>query len=363
MQPARISYARIPELDGIRAIAIWMVMVMHALVAFPYPASIPKPVLLVIGHGWLGVDLFFVLSGFLITGILLDAKGKPRYFKTFYARRFFRIMPLYFTLVIVWSFFYRSYGSYFVLSSVFLANLAPLFHIRAPHGPSTLWSLAIEEQFYLVWPLLVLLLSRRKLLAVAVALVVLEPFIRGIHAYRGMNAQLIYNLTWCRCDGLALGALFAIWVRSKRFSVKSSYVVAAALLGALLLLTVGGSFWGLMKGYTVASASLRYTQAYMFYGAVFALVLAHQGSIWTAPLRWKFMQLSGALSYCLYLIHVSIGEVYQRLIGNSLGTTMATTLLRAVVMIGTAFLVAMVSKRFLEDPCMRLKDKLFPVVH
>ncbi|HVO63990.1 MAG TPA: acyltransferase, partial [Terriglobales bacterium] len=100
--PIRLtSYSRIPELDGFRAIAIWMVMLMHAVNAFPYPKSINRMFYFVIGHGWLGVDLFFVLSGFLITGILLDAKGKPGYFKTFYARRFFRIMPLYFTVVAV----------------------------------------------------------------------------------------------------------------------------------------------------------------------------------------------------------------------------------------------------------------------
>ena len=356
----RGSYSRIPELDGFRAIAIWMVMVMHAVIAFPYPKTINRLFYLVIGHGWLGVDLFFVLSGFLITGILIDAKGKPGYFKTFYARRFFRIMPLYFAMVIIWSFFFRGYGSYFWLSSVFMANFAPLLHIRVPHGPSTLWSLAIEEQFYLVWPWLVLLLNRRRLAVIAASIVVVEPLIRAVHAYYGLDPNFIYNLTWCRCDGLATGALLAIWVRSSYFSVKSSHRVAAYLLAALALLTLVGLPFGLMRGYTVAGTSLRYTQAYLFYAACFALTLTHQDTIWTSPLRWRFMRLSGALSYCLYLIHTSVGELYQDAIGAKLPVTMPAVLLRAAVMITAAILLAMISKRFLEDPCLRLKDRLFP---
>src|SRR5215471_9399520 len=159
-RPRLDSYSRIPELDGFRAIAIWMVMIMHAVDVGPAPKSMNRLLDLVIGHGWLGVDLFFVLSGFLITGILLDAKGKADYFKTFYARRFFRIMPLYFTMVAIWSIFYHGYGKYFLLSSVFLANFAQLFHIKKPLAADILWSLAIEEQFYLIWPWLVLKLSR-----------------------------------------------------------------------------------------------------------------------------------------------------------------------------------------------------------
>jgi|SRR5580704_4224445 hypothetical protein len=88
-----------------------------------------------LGHGWLGVDLFFLLSGFLITGLLFDTKDRPYYFKNFYIRRFLRIMPLCFTVVLIWSFVYRGYGRYFLLSSIFGANLSHLFGIHVPHGP------------------------------------------------------------------------------------------------------------------------------------------------------------------------------------------------------------------------------------
>ena len=161
------SNHRVADLDGIRAIAIWMVMLMHVYYAFPNSPGalsfVPKPLMLILSHGWLGVDLFFLLSGFLITGILLGSKSSPHYFRNFYIRRVLRIMPVYFAVIIVWSFFYRGYGRYFLLSSVFCANLAQLLHIHHAHGPAILWSLAVEEHFYLLWPLIVLLLSERGL--------------------------------------------------------------------------------------------------------------------------------------------------------------------------------------------------------
>lgn len=99
--------SHVPELDGIRAIAIWMVLLLHVVYAFPNaPGSlsfVPGAIMLVISHGWLGVDLFFMLSGFLITGILLGTKERPRYFRNFYIRRVLRIAPLYFIVVILCS--------------------------------------------------------------------------------------------------------------------------------------------------------------------------------------------------------------------------------------------------------------------
>src|SRR5216684_7382419 len=129
---------RIPELDGIRAIAIWMVLLLHVVSGYPNPPGalsfLPRAIRLIIGRGWLGVDLFFMLSGFLITGILLDTKARPQYFKIFYIRRFLRIMPLYFAVVLASSLFYPGHSQYFLLSSVFGANLAHLLHAHVPHG-------------------------------------------------------------------------------------------------------------------------------------------------------------------------------------------------------------------------------------
>jgi peptidoglycan/LPS O-acetylase OafA/YrhL len=354
----------IPELDGIRAIAIWMVLLMHALFGFQNrPGAldfIPTSIAEIVGHGWLGVDLFFLLSGFLITGILLGTKERPHYFKNFYIRRFLRIMPLYFVLVSIWAFLYRGYGKYFLLSSVFGANLARLFDIRVPHGPGVLWSLAVEEHFYLLWPAIVLLLDRRKLLYLCAIVFLGSPILRDIYAAHGMSPETIYDLSWFHFDGLAAGAAMAIWAHSSYFDFRTARRLAGSLLAVLFLMSVGGAHFGLFGTKTVAAVALRYTQAYLFFGAIFILSLVYRGTIWTTFLRNRFMQLSGALSYCLYLVHLSVGDGVRYLITQQnflrFGPTIAV-LLRATLMLSASFGIAMLSRRYLEEPFLELKYK------
>jgi len=176
-----------------------------------------------------------------------------------------------------------------------------------------------------------------------------------------MNPLVIYELSWFRCDGLAVGALIAIWVRSSYFSAKVSRRITRILVTASALLTIIGSRFGLLGTMTTIGVAFRYKQAYLFFAAGFVLFIAHAGSPWTAPLPWKFLQLSGALSYCIYLVHLSIGDAYEILIGRYHEKTMFAAWVRTVVMIAASFAVALVSKRFLEDPCLRLKDRLWPV--
>src|ERR1017187_2368035 len=149
--------AHIPELDGLRGIAALMVVFYHAFFwsmgkgGWPF---FPRLVASVTQFGWLGVDLFFVLSGFLITGVLLKAKGKPRFLKLFYIRRALRILPVYYGFLIVLELLSPSRNTSFVLVSfVYLSNAAPLLGVPMIYGP--LWSLSVEEHFYLLWPWLV----------------------------------------------------------------------------------------------------------------------------------------------------------------------------------------------------------------
>jgi len=356
--------SRIPELDGIRAIAIWMVLLLHVFWGYKDPPGaldfLPGPLVVILGHGWLGVDLFFLLSGFLITGILLDTKDRPHYFKNFYIRRFLRIMPLYFTLVLIWSFFYRGYERYFLLASVFGANLAHLFGIHVPHGPGGLWSLAVEEHFYLLWPAIVLLLDRRKLLFLCAAIFIGTPVLRGIFAARGMNPEIIYDLSWFRFDGLAGGAAMAIWARSKYCERSMARRLATALVGALALISLAGARFGLFGTKTVASAALRYTQADLGFAAFFILVLVYRGTNWTSFLRSRFMQLSGALSYCLYLIHFSLGDAIRYLIKHQHVVHFSPAvaiLVRGALILITSFGIALLSRKYLEEPFLALKDR------
>jgi peptidoglycan/LPS O-acetylase OafA/YrhL len=344
-----------------------MVLLLHALYSFPNAPGalnfVPASIQFILSHGWLGVDLFFILSGFLITGILLGSKHRAHYFRNFYVRRVLRIMPVYFATVVVWTLFYRGYGRYFLLSSVFGANLSWLLHIPMPQGPGVLWSLAVEEHFYLLWPLVIFLINRRTLAIIAGIVFLGMPLLRGFFAYRGMNPDLILPLSWFRFDGLAAGAILAVWARSPYAGKRSSVYMACGLAICFIILTIVGKPFGLMGAKTIVSVALRFTQAYLIFAAFFVLIVAYRGTKWTAPLRWRFVQLSGALSYCLYLIHLSVGEGYEYVLKRSgvpivsyLGASGAV-LLRAVAVVGVSFAIALLSRKYLEEPCLSLKNR------
>jgi peptidoglycan/LPS O-acetylase OafA/YrhL len=340
-----------------------MVLIVHVLAGYKNPTGalsfLPRPIRLILGHGWLGVDLFFILSGFLITGILLDTKDRPHYFKNFYVRRFLRIMPVYFAVVLIWTLFYRNDGRYFLLSSIFGANLAPLIHAHTPHGPGVLWSLAVEEHFYLLWPAIVFFLDRRKVMTLCVVLFIGCPILRGVFAAKGMDPEIIYVLSWFRFDGLATGAALAIWARSGLYDRRAARVVALASLTALGLITVVGAPFGLLGTKTVVAVALRYTQAYVGFGALFTLLLVYLDTKWTGFLKHPFMQFSGALSYCLYLVHLSIGDAYNYLFSSQearLGPN-GTVVVRGIFLISISFGIAALSRKYLEEPCLALKNK------
>ena len=190
------THDRIPALDGLRGIAVLLVMIYHFSYAWGFSAS---PVVTVYarlsGVGWMGVDLFFVLSGFLITGILHDCRGRDGYFSSFFARRSLRIFPLYYAFVLlvlplsVWLqtgdaapavAALRDRGGWYLGYAVnFMVALDGGWATSMPHTEH-LWSLALEEQFYLVWPPLVLLLSRRALIRTSAVLVVVALAARTV---------------------------------------------------------------------------------------------------------------------------------------------------------------------------------------
>jgi peptidoglycan/LPS O-acetylase OafA/YrhL len=361
----RTAHSRMPELDGVRAIAIWMVLVCHIFYGWTVPegtfARIPGVLLQTIAHGWLGVDLFFVLSGFLITGILLDSRSKDNYFRNFYARRFLRIMPLYFSVVFAFLVFYRHAWPYFLLSTFFAANLAHIFGIAVPHGPAILWSLAVEEHFYFLWPVLVYLLDRRKLAALAASIIVVTPIARGIATAHGMPVDsAVYVYSWFRFDGLALGALLAIWVRSPKANRVNSYWLAAGFVSLSILITVIGSFFGLMQRGALGTA-LRFNQAQFPFAAFLLMALTFSGTRWTRLLRTGLARASGDLSYCIYLVHLAIGDGFDAIARglnlNPIGVFggLGTVIVRGVFMIAMSFTIAILSKKYLEGPFLRLK--------
>jgi peptidoglycan/LPS O-acetylase OafA/YrhL len=299
-------------------------------------------------YGWLGVDVFFVLSGFLITGILLDTRERPGYFRNFYARRFLRIIPLYYLVIcITWFLYDRQFNSYFLSSFVFLSNFYYLLGIPMPHGPGVYWSLAIEEHFYLFWPVLVRFLSRRMLIIAALTICILAPMARYYAYHHGVDPiNVIYAVT-----------LLAVWSRSKYSNPAQDLRFGLGLFVLFIVETVALLPLGILKSGSV----FRYNQAQLMFASGLMIILGLRGTVWTAPFRSRFARLSGDLSYCVYLIHLSVGDGYEALVKLMgwrpdvvLGPLGALTA-RAVFMIAVSFGLAMLSQRFVEGPALRLK--------
>jgi peptidoglycan/LPS O-acetylase OafA/YrhL len=356
---SRVS-GRIPELDGLRAIAIWGVLIGHLFFHTPgMLGPLPRwtaPLRVAGDHGWLGVDLFFVLSGFLITGILLDAKGRPGYFQTFYKRRAFRILPIYSIVCIVLIVAYGiHFAPYFAFCALFIANLSGIANLDVPNGAGPYWSLAVEEQFYLGWPLLVLALNRRSLALAAGAMIVIEPWLRLAQAHHDTPAFML--LTWSRSDGLAMGALLAIWFRSRFQSRENTARLVAAMLALVAASFVAGIPFGILSS-GEASTAIRISQAVFAFGAILAWSVSRSGSAGTAFLRTRFARYTADLSYCLYLVHVALIDAFGWLVAHlapSLEAQLsvpAFSCARAAFVLTCAYLIAAFSRRWIELPAI-----------
>lgn len=221
--PENILRRNMPELDTVRGVAILLVVFFHgfAETGLAGLSGIPRLFVIATMPGWMGVNLFFVLSGFLITGILLDSRGKQHYYKDFYIRRALRILPIYCLLLIVLLLLprigwldHRQISWQFVgLSFFYLSNMTQFFGVPMQYGP--LWSLAVEEHFYLLWPSAVRIFSRNALAWIAASLFFLCPLFRAI-AY-ALKYEYGNGYTWLVADGLAAGALLAVYCRRPGF--------------------------------------------------------------------------------------------------------------------------------------------------
>ena len=299
------------ELDGLRAFAILSVMVYHARnISSPGDASIETTLYGISEGGWIGVDLFFVLSGFLITGILLDAKASPSYFKGFYVRRALRILPLYYIVVAV-AFVAVSVGitsgttdaaPYYV---GYVQNWLKLSSGYRVEILAHFWSLAIEEQFYIVWPLLVFVVPRRWSVALCVVFLIGSCVGRYACVETGLlEAETTYYLTPIRMDGLALGGLIAALVRTPHGSSVlrrawiPSLALGAGIVVAIVLTTEGlrhedrlVTLWGFLPISLACGALVTAT-----------FVLPEQGRYRTL-LRTPALRWIGRVSYGAYVFH------------------------------------------------------------
>lgn len=371
--PLRKFSKRLPELDGYRGIAIATAVYYHYI---QYPLQVPPSSLLARFNDatrpvLAGLEMFFILSGFLIGGILLDARSSPNYFKTFYVRRFCRILPIYLLFlgivavayrVVPWwpypspsySFFWGNMPWYSYLT--FTQNFwMAKWNTLGPSILSITWSLAVEEQFYLLLPVIVRLVRREALPFVFVSGIVLAPFVRlflGYH-FRG-NLYVTYTLLPCRMDSFCLGALCAYFVRQQDkwdwlvANRKAVWIAALALVAGMPMLNQPGiPFTGLW---------LFVGQSWMsvFFTLLMILVLTKPEGRLGAVMRWKgFLEL-GEVGYGVYLYHLAIYcAVVVSLTRH--GWTLATwkdfaaTVLAFAVTMGLAKL----SWRYFEKPIIR----------
>jgi peptidoglycan/LPS O-acetylase OafA/YrhL len=307
---------RIPELDGLRGIAILVVM-LHHMTVMRGVSPLDRALVGASEAGAAGVDIFFVLSGFLITGILLDARGSEGYFRNFYARRTLRIFPLYYAVVFVslvvlphiphpkMANFGRIAGDE-IWYWTYLSNFSVGAHAAFRHGILDVsWSLAIEEQFYLLWPAIVWFAPRRVLAKICVAGVAVSLGLRLLASYQGLNWITIYVLTPLRMDGLLIGALIAIAAREMglealRAPARRVLWVSGPLVALMFL---RAPYWREDR----FAQTVGYTLLALFAGALLVLgVAGREGGRWRGFLRWRPLVALGTYSYALYLFHLPI---------------------------------------------------------
>jgi len=317
------SPARVPQLDGLRGIAILLVIGLHYLNDSRHGAF--GTFLYRFGStfrmGWSGVDLFFVLSGFLIGGILLDARESMNYFRTFYLRRLHRIVPIYYAWVTLYAVTTLWIGGWFSpllpldpgatkllpVYYLFLQNYVGLLHgSLAWFWLTVAWSLGIEEQFYLVAPPLIRYLRIERLKRVLLFTLVAAPVLRAALYFLMPERRFgIYVWMPCRADSLAVGMLAAIlWkeghVRSWYAAYRREFYVGLGVLGSALPFFVK---W-LFSPYAFWMGTIGYSWLALFFTGLLLLSLLEGGGLWARFLRLRFLREMGCLSYCMYLIHL-----------------------------------------------------------
>ena len=359
------SPPHLPGLDGLRAIAVLLVLYNHA------------PQLLGDNDGsdgwffrgspgaWIGVDIFFVLSGFLITNLLLHGSGRPGALGRFWWRRALRIFPLALLYLAVAAAFgqfvpgfaHLGIGTDYAWAASYLINLHIALHGWTAAALGILWSLAIEEQFYCVWPLAVLRCGKRTLVTALIALLAATPLLRA-WLLPSIGPTGIYVLTCCRFDTLAAGALLAMLWRSPAQPLLQRATAwltlpAIAWLAWVVFAPVPAASplappWFLVVGYSGVAAA-----------AAVVCAMAIAPPAWLH--RWlchRWLAAIGRISYGLYVWHVLTAEAVAHTFARLWPS--AGLPLRAFTWLGVLFLTATLSYRLYEAPLLRWKDRVTP---
>jgi peptidoglycan/LPS O-acetylase OafA/YrhL len=364
--------ARLPSLDGLRAIAVLLV-VPHNLNMMAASGGAAYVLVAGLQRGWVGVQLFFVLSGFLITGILLDARDAQNYYRAFFIRRALRIFPLYYATLVVLFVVLPALG---LLPSLLrrdpVLELSYWAYFSNWYGPfhptedsvSHLWSLASEEQFYLLWPFVIRRRSATWVMRLCLALAAVSLALRILMVLAGAPVQAIYQFLVTRMDALALGGAVAagfripslvLWVlRRRRLLLGSSF--ASLLAGAVI--SHGYNFTDPMTltcGYTALAVAF----ALLVAAATAADHLGPAGELKT--LRWAPLRQVAKYSYAMYLLSVPLHFLVGKPTLSALGLEPGDPVVGVtyiVVGVAVSFLAASASYRLLEVRFLNLKERL-----
>lgn len=363
----RDSLKHIDSLDGVRGIAIILVLIFHLLASNPQTGSrIVNFIVGFRGMGWAGVDLFFCLSGFLITGILFDTLHTGHYFRNFYARRFLRIFPLYYgvllVLFIVFHPIHFDQGRQFLLLFTYLQNTPLWLHgsqSAVAQPADHLWSLAVEEQFYLVWPVLIFLIrDRRKLLWTAATLALIAPVTRFFLLAHGASFQATYKWTICRADSLLAGAWLALIIRGKLRDTVLRYAtpvfVVALILCGIIAWRTGNFQWGI--NYSINS----YGYSIVAIACTSLIAMSLRPASFTArAMRAKSLRFFGKYSYGIYVYHQMVFALVAWLIRGYLQSHIHSKALYHIAEMVCVLLITMplavFSYHFYEKPFLKLK--------
>lgn len=356
-----------PALDGLRGVAILSVMLLHF-------TQVPglrlsggwSQTIHALWLGWAGVDLFFALSGFLITTILLRNLGSERFFTKFYARRALRIFPLYFIYLAIYSFAWIALSRMHHVSAAafqefraeapylfsYTSNFYPLFHGElTKYGTGHFWSLAVEEQFYLVWPLLLYLTPRQHLMKLSLGLFVVASLIRLGAIAGGMSTTAIYTLLPMRMDALLAGAIPAIASVSGRLeTLRRPAAWIASICGPLAIAVLA------IFGPSAASAEVEAVGFPLLSLTFGAIVVLAATSKQPSPLSGGPLAFLGKYSYGLYVTHVLVRSLLLAVMPSGAGGhTLGWLAMFAGIGMITAIGVAVVVYHLVERPFLDLK--------
>ena len=356
---------RIPALDGLRGLAIVAVFLYHYADGGSTSSVLwVRCFSRILGVGWSGVDLFFVLSGFLITGILFNTQTDPGYYKNFYVRRVLRIFPIYYIAIAVvfvggialgvhwglghiWFLFYLGYPAVLLWP-----HLIPLSSfIRITH----LWSLSVEEQFYMIWPWAVRTLQSGRNILLTCSVVFVFAFILRVVFVESGNAVWASTFLFCRMDTLAVGAALAIAVRRIAPSKLQKAAIFTFLLAAAAFVAIGTMGHSFERSQP-AIAIWGYSLTAIGCGALLLMSLGVGSRLFSLSV----LRMFGKYSYGLYLYHFPLTAVLEPLkpmILARVGSFAAGSLLYVGICLAINLGVAALSFHFIEAPFLRLKKR------